>query len=305
MRLLFVQSYGAVSYTHLDVYKRQVQYRADLVNGLKNEIVQLDNRSFRVKQHLQYVEKYRDEMAWRTLEAIAVSELKRHIAPLIVPKKEEELARRFDYLIYSIELADFQHKNATQNKRAVTAAAEELTKKIGIPQVEEQKSSIEKILEKGFWDNTTVFDVEGIRLALRNLIQFIDREERKIYYTNFSDNISEEKCGEAIHIENNLENYRKKVEFYLKEHKDNLAVYKPVSYTHLIMTDYSSIASGTTFAELKIFALKKCRVFDVPIALQNQFAAFVTQIDKSKAVIQKSLEETQQLFDSLMQKFFS
>lgn len=49
-----------------------------------------------------------------------------------------------------------------------------------------------------------------------------------------------------------------------------------------IMTDYSSIASGTTFAELKIFALKKCRVFDVPIALQNQFAAFVTQIDKSK-----------------------
>ena len=31
-----------------------------------------------------------------------------------------------------------------------------------------------------------------------------------------------------------------------------------------IMTDYESIASGTTFAELKIFALKKCRIFDVP-----------------------------------------
>ena len=49
-----------------------------------------------------------------------------------------------------------------------------------------------------------------------------------------------------------------------------------------IMTDYSSIASGTTFAELKIFALKKCRIFDVPIALQNKFATFVAQIDKSK-----------------------
>jgi type I restriction enzyme S subunit len=48
------------------------------------------------------------------------------------------------------------------------------------------------------------------------------------------------------------------------------------------MTDYSSIASGTTFAELKIFALKKCQIFDVPIELQNQFAAFVTQVDKSK-----------------------
>lgn len=49
-----------------------------------------------------------------------------------------------------------------------------------------------------------------------------------------------------------------------------------------IMTDYTSIASGTTFAELKIFALKKCRVFDVPLALQNQFADFVRQVDKSK-----------------------
>lgn len=49
-----------------------------------------------------------------------------------------------------------------------------------------------------------------------------------------------------------------------------------------IMADYSSIASGTTFAELKIFALKKCRIFDVPIELQNQFAAFVVQTDKSK-----------------------
>ena len=50
-----------------------------------------------------------------------------------------------------------------------------------------------------------------------------------------------------------------------------------------IMADYSSIASGTTFAELKIFALKKCRIFDVPITLQNKFAAFVAQVDKSKS----------------------
>ena len=51
------------------------------------------------------------------------------------------------------------------------------------------------------------------------------------------------------------------------------------------MADYSSIASGTTFAELKIFALKKCRIFDVPITLQNKFAAFVTQTDKSKLFV--------------------
>ena len=41
-----------------------------------------------------------------------------------------------------------------------------------------------------------------------------------------------------------------------------------------------------------------------PIELQDQFAAFVAQIDKSKSVIQKSLDETQLLFDSLMQEYF-
>jgi len=41
-----------------------------------------------------------------------------------------------------------------------------------------------------------------------------------------------------------------------------------------------------------------------PVELQNQFAAFVTQADKSKAVIQKALDEAQLLFDSLMQKYF-
>ena len=41
-----------------------------------------------------------------------------------------------------------------------------------------------------------------------------------------------------------------------------------------------------------------------PIALQNEFSGFVAQIDKSKSVIQKSLDETQLLFDSSMQKYF-
>lgn len=41
-----------------------------------------------------------------------------------------------------------------------------------------------------------------------------------------------------------------------------------------------------------------------PIELQKQFAAFVEQTDKSKAVVQKAQDEAQMLFDSLMQKYF-
>ena len=41
-----------------------------------------------------------------------------------------------------------------------------------------------------------------------------------------------------------------------------------------------------------------------PIELQEQFAAFVEQTDKSKFVIQQALDKAQLLFDSLMQKYF-
>lgn len=41
-----------------------------------------------------------------------------------------------------------------------------------------------------------------------------------------------------------------------------------------------------------------------PIEIQRQFSIFVDQINKSKAVIQKSLDEAQLLFDSLMQEYF-
>lgn len=41
-----------------------------------------------------------------------------------------------------------------------------------------------------------------------------------------------------------------------------------------------------------------------PIQLQDQFADFVHQVDKSKVAVQKALDETKLLFDSLMQKYF-
>ena len=41
-----------------------------------------------------------------------------------------------------------------------------------------------------------------------------------------------------------------------------------------------------------------------PIQLQDQFASFVSQVDKSKSVIQSALTKSQLLFDSLMQKYF-
>ena len=50
--------------------------------------------------------------------------------------------------------------------------------------------------------------------------------------------------------------------------------------------------------------LREVELIIPPIDKQNSFVEFANQVDKSKVAVQKSLDETQQLFDSLMQQYF-
>lgn len=217
------------------------QYRVDLVDELNNSVIELNDSSFRVKQHMRYVETFRDKLAWRNLETAAVSDLKEHISPLITPKKEDELARRFDYLVYSIELGKLQSRNIVKNISIVITTAEVLSQLYTIPQVKEWKTVIEQVKTKEFWDDATIMDIEAVREALRDLIKFIDRIKQKIYYTNFTDSIVDMQEGEAIYNSNDLKNYKKKVEYYLKEHKDKLAIYKLRQNKKLNATDLAEL----------------------------------------------------------------
>lgn len=65
-----------------------------------------------------------------------------------------------------------------------------------------------------------------------------------------------------------------------------------------------SLQSGSTVAYLSISMTKKLDVMVPPIELQNQFADFVAQTDKSKLAVQKSLDELETLKKSLMQEYF-
>lgn len=67
---------------------------------------------------------------------------------------------------------------------------------------------------------------------------------------------------------------------------------------------YSNEMKQTTRNQVPITAQKKYHFLIPPIGLQNQFATFVNQVDKSKVSVQKSLDEAQLLFDSLMQQYF-
>ena len=79
--------------------------------------------------------------------------------------------------------------------------------------------------------------------------------------------------------------------------------------TLLNLDDYQTFIRNTSKGGTDKRALSKSLIGSYPIIvppieLQNQFAAFVEQTDKSKSVVQKALDEAQTLFDSLMQQYF-
>lgn len=67
---------------------------------------------------------------------------------------------------------------------------------------------------------------------------------------------------------------------------------------------FRTIAPDGTQPNLNTSIMKAFMQVIPPIELQRVFIKFVEQIDKSKAAVQKALDETQLLFDSLMQKYF-
>ena len=70
------------------------------------------------------------------------------------------------------------------------------------------------------------------------------------------------------------------------------------------LVDLGSLDNGSSVPQINNKDIAPLRICIPPIEIQNQFADFVKQIDKSKLIVQKELDETQLLFDSLMQEYF-
>ena len=71
-----------------------------------------------------------------------------------------------------------------------------------------------------------------------------------------------------------------------------------------ISEELTSKAIGGGQPNISQTIIKNSYIVDAPIEEQERFASFAKQIDKSKFAVQKSLEKTQLLFDSLMQEYF-
>lgn len=75
-------------------------------------------------------------------------------------------------------------------------------------------------------------------------------------------------------------------------------------YSGTVKRQIEQVSSGAIMAGINVTKLKSIMVHLPPLELQEQFADFVTQIDKSKLAIQKSLDKLEILKKALMQKYF-
>jgi type I restriction enzyme S subunit len=64
------------------------------------------------------------------------------------------------------------------------------------------------------------------------------------------------------------------------------------------------MAVGQTMPNLNIPIVSSFQIIKSPMEVQNSYYSFVERIRKSKVAVQKALDETQLLFDSLMQEYF-
>ena len=86
----------------------------------------------------------------------------------------------------------------------------------------------------------------------------------------------------------------------------NIYFIKYVLSSRSIRNKLSSEATGTSGSMYNI-SMQKLKQLAIPLPptdLQNNFAAFVSKIDKSKLAIQQSLDELETLKKSLMQQYF-
>ncbi|MGU8478562.1 DEAD/DEAH box helicase family protein [Clostridium perfringens] len=203
-----------------------VNYRNDLVCELVEAVEALNEDGYLVRMHIPYVHKYKNREVWQSIGELAQNDIKEHIAPIVNSINDDELAKRFDLVMYTIQLAKLQNLGVKRGIKNVMQTAERLSKLGTIPEVKEKKAVIERVMTSEFWEEANIFDMDKVREDLRELLKYLEKVNQKIYYTNFNDMIISEESNGSMYNVNDLKSYRKKVEFYLKEHQNDLAIYK-------------------------------------------------------------------------------
>ena len=203
-----------------------IKFRKSLVDDMVRKVKDLNRENFAVRQHLRYVEKYSDENNYNTLTYEDTLIMSEEIAPLVTPDTDEVSAVRFDALMYGIELAYLVGKKYTKARKDLFKKVSAVASVGNIPEITAQADLINKILHTNYVDEAGINEFEHIREKLRDLMKYIIRGPGVTYTTNFDDEILSIEWKEAELENDDLDNYKAKAEFYIRQHQNEAVIAK-------------------------------------------------------------------------------
>lgn len=202
-------------------------FAEELIKFLVYQVQQLNTYSFLVRSHHQVVEKYKDPNVWNVLSELEVKELITSIAPLVSESGEDEMAKRFDLLMYDIQNLTIEGnpKQVSQILK-VRNTASLLTKKASVPSVGQKLNLLKNIQQPEYWVDISILGIEHLRKELRDIIKFLDFDKQPLVYTSFEDSIYGTGEEKPLYQSQNLEVYRKRVADYLLKQSDLMVIQK-------------------------------------------------------------------------------
>jgi type I restriction enzyme R subunit len=215
-------------------------FRRGLVEDLTSDVQALNRENFAVRQHLRYVEKFSRPESYTALSYEDTLLMGEELAPLIVPDGDDPKAVRFDALMYGIELACLIGEKYTRARNDLLKRVQGISGVANIPAIQAQSELIEKILRTNYLDDAGINEFEYIRKNLRDLMKYIPVETAR-YTTNFNDEILSMDWKESQLESDDLQNYKAKAEFYVRQHQDEAAVAKLKSNVSLNQEDVSAL----------------------------------------------------------------
>jgi type I restriction enzyme R subunit len=215
---------------HAETTDKQNRLAEAYLDELFHAVSALNHDRFEVKAKLRLVSEYTKKKRWQNLTKSDVLDLNTHISQLIQPSTDDdEQARRFDVLILNYQLALLQHAYSTDSYiNRITRVGAELLKKLNIPEVAQQKNTLQKIETDTFWENININDLDEVRTNLRSLMKYLDKESRLDIVTTFIDTIDDTGIYEPdlIDVHTNLKTYRERVEAYVRRHDNHIIIQK-------------------------------------------------------------------------------
>ncbi|HEY9631712.1 MAG TPA: DEAD/DEAH box helicase family protein [Coleofasciculaceae cyanobacterium] len=223
----------------------QTELRSTLLNDLHQHVATMERENFLVRRHLQQVEEFSNRERWEHLNPEDAEAVAKSLSSLPngLPA-EDRLAKEFDLLCLKLQLSILKRTNDFIRLRdQVRDLLSKLEAKREIPMVKEQLSLIEEVQAEDWWTDVTPWMIDYMRLHLRDLIKFIDRQEQRIVYTNFEDQMGEVQEVDVPNQQTGFSpyQYRKKVEAYIRANENHVAIAKLKRNIPLTVSDLESL----------------------------------------------------------------